>query len=95
MMPRPGPGYEQDEGHAGGGSDREALQQGTAVLRLRRRAWPGARRQALVDACGYFPSTCQGTGHDRVAVVGAQLMVCASGGANVIGGQRRSTHEAD
>ncbi len=93
-MSRPGPPDQEDNGGAGGHADRETLQQRPAALRLHR-ACPGpAGGQALINTCGdLLVNFRKERGHDRVAVLGAQLMVRAGGGADVLRGQRRSTHE--
>src|SRR5215468_4207682 len=92
-MSRSGPHDQKDNGGAGGDADGETLQQRTAVLRLRLGCPGPAGGQALINTCGdLLVNFRKKRGHDRVAVLGAQLMVRAGGGANVLRGQRRSTH---
>src|ERR1019366_5316129 len=86
------PPDQKDGGAADGDADRDTFQQRAAAPRHRRRC-PGRACQARVNTCGYLlVNLLNERRHDRVAVLGAKLTVRLGSRANLLWGQRRSTH---
>jgi hypothetical protein len=86
------PPDQKDGGAADRDADRDTFQQRAAAPRLRRRC-PERACQARVNACGYLlVNLLKERCHHRVAVLGAKLTVRLGSRANLLWGQRRSTH---